>query len=225
MPSKARWSLVIAFLVAGSFATGFAAGESDPDDRSIWIGLASTLVTAGIVDCLGLMERRRQAGPIERAAARRVGETYRHLAQIATAVFPDLDDAPGLTYVEKLQAYPKGHHVAFTDQHPKVWPQQTRYTYLRTQIIGLENVRDELVTFVGTGSLDGYVESLDRILTDSGFLLVLRGIQPNGQGSALSLDGHFRDLAISLFGDFAPIFEMARRACGESWHFGTLEVG
>lgn len=219
MPSRARWLLPFLLLLSGALAGAYAVYTSSSGSRSIAVGLSSTLVTAGLVDLFGLLERRRQALPIERVAAMRVGEVFQTVLQIVATTFPGLSENPGTSYRAKLLAYPNVV-VSQTEILPNLHPPQTRAQHIHNLHRRLEPRIDDLLTLLTVGALDGDIAALEEKLRNAWVLKIAMLELPPPIAPAYSTNDVLRSEAADLVDQLRPHFDRARRAIGDGWPFG-----
>ena len=219
MPSRSRWFIAVVLLSLGSLAGIAAALTPDDGNRSIAVGVSSTLLTAGVVDLFGLLERRRHAVPIEKAAARRVGELYRTVLQILNATFPNLNEQPGETYAVKLIAHPEVS-VSLTDVMPNLHPPRSRSDHVRLQHRDLRRLIDELLTFLSAGALDGDLEGLDEKLRNAWVLRVATLDPPPGIAPGYVINDVLKNEGVALLNELKPHFDRARKVVGAGWRYG-----
>lgn len=157
--------------------------------------------------------------PIEKAAARRVGELYRIVLQILIATFPDLNHQPGQTYAAKLLAHPEVT-VSLTDILPNLHPPRSRSDHVRLQHRDLQRLLDELLTLLSAGALDGDLEGLDEKLRTAWVLRVASLDPAPPIPPSYVINEVLKSEAADLLDELKPHFDRARNAVGAGWRYG-----
>jgi hypothetical protein len=85
--SKLRTAVPIVLIAIGLFGVVAAIYADSSDWRAIWIGVASTGLSAGLVDGSAVLEARRREQVILRIAGQRVGRIHQRLLWIVQALF------------------------------------------------------------------------------------------------------------------------------------------
>jgi len=183
---------------------------------SIWIGVAGTSAAAALVDASAVWEARRRPLPVQRLAARRLGRIHQLLLQIVRVVFDDLQaDEPRRT-PQALRELPEAPLDLTTPA--AVHPPRSRQQFAVELHAQLQAVRDELVALAGTGVLAHEADEVDRLLSNSPFVILVR--------DAIPAAPHWRARA-QIAADAADVvaavqelMPVAARAAGPTWRYG-----
>jgi len=211
-----RWlPVMLLILVCVGAGLGAAAAGSDTW-TSIWIGVAGTSAAAALVDASAVWEARRRLLPVQRLAARRVGRIHQLLLQIVAVVFDDLQvDEPRWT-AQGLRELPEAPLDLTTPE--AVHPPRSRQQFVVELHAQLQAVRDELVALAAAGVLAHQADEVDRLLSNSPFVIFVRDAIPAAARwrarAQLAAD------AANVVAAVQELMPVAAKAAGPTWRYG-----
>jgi len=167
LPSP-RWVPSAALLIGGGISAVLVALTLDITWQAIWIGLAATCLSAGLVDASAVWGRHRQLQPVRRLAARRVGHINSLILQMVSLVFEGFRAEEADPYIACLRASPDGPLDLSTPA--QVIPPLSKAQHAWELLRELRQVQADCLSFAGAGVLGTELEQLDQILTSSVFL-------------------------------------------------------
>lgn len=193
-----------------------AAGAGSDTWTSIWIGVAGTSAAAALVDASAVWEARRRLLPVQRLAARRLGRIHQLLLQIVAVVFDDLQVAEPRRAAQRLRELPEAPLDLTTPA--AVHPPRSRQQFVIELHAQLQAGREELVALAGAGVLAHQADEVDRLLSSSPFMSLVR--------DAFPAEPHWRTRA-QIAADAADVLTavqglmpVAAKAAGPTWHYG-----
>jgi hypothetical protein len=205
--------------VALAIAAGvFATLASDVTWKAIWIGLASTLAVAGLVDFSALWELRRRERAVLRIAGHRVGLIHQRLLWVLQAVFGISGDAA--TYAPQVRAL-SHFDVDLTLQDPIVTPPRSKAASVMIYIAEIDGALDTALSLGAQTAEAERFERLDRALRLGLFSTFLRGAAatPRMNGGA-----EFPAAAAAALDVVQAEFRFFAKTGGEHWKFGQLPM-
>jgi hypothetical protein len=212
-----RTSVPIFVLLAGVVAVILAIAAGSVTWKAVWIGVASSCLTGGLVDGSALLEARRRDRAILRIAGMRIGYLHQRLLWIIDAVFcvsGEPSDVGGTL---------RGLDRAGTDltaMMPGLVPARTRLARALESLAQLEEALAVAVS-LGTQTTEaGRFEQLDAALRQSRFYVWLKG-------AAVTPDIHDQDASLAsgaadVLDAVQTQFRFFARLTGRSWRYGQL---
>lgn len=212
-----REAVPAALLFFGSAAIVASALANDVTWRAIWIGVASTTVTAGLVDASALLAARKRERSVLRIAGDRVG--------VARAIFRELLDAMFGGLFE--MGWPSSHDLRQVqepvsidlDEDAGVMPPRSR----RIQIIHLTGLLTDALgeaLRLGADTSEAFrFEEIDSGMRRNDFVLYLHSVI--GQGFQFDpLPPKFIHSAADALDLLEKHLAFFRRIAGASWQYG-----
>jgi hypothetical protein len=211
-----RWLPVMLLTLACVGAGVAAAAASSETWTSIWIGVAGTSAAAALVDASAVWEARRRLLPVQRLAARRLGRIHQLLLQIVTVVFDDLQVAEPQRAAQGLRELPEASLDMTTPA--AVHPPRSRQQFVIELHAQVQAVREELVALAGAGVLAHEADELDRLLSSSPFMSLVRDAFPSAphwrNRSQIAAD------AADVLAAVQGLMPVAAKAAGPTWRYG-----
>ncbi len=211
----------IGLLLVGLAAIAATLVAHDVTWRAIWIGVASTTVTGGLVDGSALMEARRRERAVLRAAGDRVGAARSMFFLIIDAMFGGAEHIGFSASALREVREPVSIDL---DEDAHVMPPRSR----RVQVIYLtDQLTDALHEALRLGSQTSEAprfEEIDSGMRRNGFVLYLHSVIAQG----LQFDPlppryvHSAADALDLLDKHLRFFQ---RIAGASWQYGSAETG
>jgi hypothetical protein len=212
-----RGSVPVLLLLAGVVAVVSAIAVGSVTWKAVWIGVASSCITGGLVDGSALLEARRRDRAVLRIAGVRVGYLHQRLLWIISAVF-DVSGEPWV--VGSALRDLREASFDLTAMMPGVAPARTRLARATESLAQLEEALAIAVS-LGTQTTEaGRFEQLDYALRSNSFYAWLKSasVAPrihdeyselaNGAADALdAVQTQFRFFAVRG---------------GETWRYGQL---
>lgn len=212
-----RRSLPILLLLAGVAAVFSALAADSVTWKAVWIGVASTCITASLVDGSALLEARRRDNAVLRIAGVRVGYLHQRLLWIISAVF-DINGEPAA--VSRALRDLRRAEIDLTTMMPAVVPARTRLARAMESLGQLEDALAVAVT-LGTQTTEAErFEQLDGSVRSNQFYVWLKGasVMPRVLDENSALANGAADALDAIQTQFR--FFAARG--GESWRYGQL---
>jgi hypothetical protein len=165
-----RRSVPILLLLAGVAAVALAIAVGSVTWKAVWIGVASSCITGGLVDGSALLEARRRDKAVLRIAGMRVGYLHQRLLWIIGAVFDVSGEASDIgTALRDLHRT----SIDLTAMMPAVVPARTRLARATESLAQLEDALAVAVS-LGTQTTEaGRFEQLDGALRSNHFYVWL----------------------------------------------------
>jgi hypothetical protein len=212
-----RRSVPVFLLLAGVAAvlSAFAAGSVTW--KAVWIGVASSCLTGGLVDGSALLEARRRDQAILRIAGMRVGYLHQRLLWIIGAVF-DVSGEPS-EVGSALRALHEAS-IDLTATMPAVVPTRTR---LARALESLAQLEEALAVAVSLGTQTAEArrfEQLDAALRQNHFYAWLKSA-PVTPG-ILDEDSSLASGAADVLDAVQAQFRFFAGLSGRSWRYGQL---
>jgi hypothetical protein len=212
-----RRSLPILLLLAGVAAVFSALAAGSVTWKAVWIGVASTCITASLVDGSALLEARRRDSAVLRIAGVRVGYMHQRLLWIISAVF-DLNGEP--TAVAGALRELHRAEVDLTTMMPAVVPARTRLARATESLAQLEEALAVAVS-LGTQTTEAQrFEELDRAVRLNQFYVWLKGA--SSAPRFLDGDSTLANGAADALDAVQAQFRFFATRGGESWRYGQL---
>jgi hypothetical protein len=212
-----RGSVPILLLLAGVAAVVSAIAVGSVTWKSVWIGVASSCITGGLVDGSALLEVRRRDRAVLRIAGVRVGYLHQRLLWIIGAVF-DVGGEPsdvGSALRDLHRA-----RIDLTAMMPGVVPVRTRLVRAMESLAQLE---DGLAVAVSLGTQTteaGRFEQLDGTLRSNHFYVWLKSASVTPR--ILDEDSALANGAADALDAVQTQFRFFADHGGESWWYGEL---
>jgi hypothetical protein len=212
-----RRSVPIFLLLAGVAAVVSATTAGSVTWKAVWIGVASSCLTGGLVDGSALLEVRRRDRAVLRIAGLRVGYLHQRLLWIVGAVF-DVSGEPsgaGNALRDLHQA-----SIDLTAMMPAVVPARTRLARAMESLAQLEEALTVAVS-LGTQTTEaGRFEQLDAALRSNHFYAWLKGASVTP--SILDADSALASGAADALDVVQDQFRFFADLGGQSWLYGQL---
>jgi hypothetical protein len=161
-----RGSVPILLLLAGAAAVVLAIAVGSVTWKAVWIGVASSCITGGLVDGSALLEARRRDRAVLRIAGVRVGYLHQRLLWIIGAVF-DVSGEP--SDVDNALRDLHRANIDLTAMMPGLVPVRTRLTRAMESLAQLEDALAVAVS-LGTQTTEaGRFEQLNGALRSNPF--------------------------------------------------------
>lgn len=157
MPPLWRWApAAILFTSGTAFVVLAVSTRGDEERLAIWVGLASSALTAALVDASALLEARRRLRALPAVALRRYRRAAQELDQLAMALFETSDAAQLRALVLPLAVDLSGR--------AKVFPSRSRREYASELIRSLDDAVDVMLGFAAAGVMAAEIAELDRFV-------------------------------------------------------------
>jgi hypothetical protein len=212
-----RTSVPVFLLLAGAVAVIWAIVAGSVTWKAVWIGVASSCLTGGLVDGSAVLEARRRDAAILRIAGMRVGYLHQRLLWIIDAVFcvsgEPADVAPAVRGLQRAR-------TDLTAMMPGLVPARTRLARALESLAQLEEALAVAVS-LGTQTTEASrFEHLDAALRQSRFYAWLKSAAvtpdiPDEYPPLASAAADVLDAVQTQFRFFA-------RVSGRSWRYGQL---
>jgi hypothetical protein len=198
-------------------AVGLAIAMGSVTWKAVWIGVASSCLTGGLVDGSALLEARRRDRAVLRIAGVRVGYLHQRLLWIISAVF-DVSGEPS----DVGNALRDLHRatIDLTTIMPAVVPERTR---LARAMESLAQLEDSLFVAVSLGTQTaeaGRFEQLDGALRSNHFYMWLKSTSVTTR--ILDEDSALANGAADALDAVQTQFRFFAHRGGESWRYGQL---
>jgi hypothetical protein len=212
-----RTSVPILLLLAGAVAVILVIAAGSVTWKAVWIGVASSCLTGGLVDGSALLEARRRDKAVLRIAGMRIGYLHQRLLWIIDAVFcvsgEPADVTPALRGLQRAT-------TDLTAMMPGLVPARTRLARALESLAQLEEALAVAVS-LGTQTTEASrFEQLDAALRQSRFYAWLKSAAvtpdiPDEYPPLASAAADVLDTVQTQFRFFA-------RVSGRSWRYGQL---
>jgi hypothetical protein len=212
-----RRSVPILLLLAGLAAVVLAIAVGSVTWKAVWIGVASSCVTGGLVDGSALLEARRRDRAVLRIAGVRVGYLHQRLLWIISAVF-DIGGEPS-----RVGSALRDLHRAsidLTKMMPGVVPARTRLARAMESLAQLEEALAVGVS-LGTQTAEaGRFEQLDGALRLNPFYVWLKSASMTRR--VVDEDSALANGAADALDAVQTQFRFFADHGGQSWQYGQL---
>jgi hypothetical protein len=212
-----RSSVPILLLLAGVAAVVAAIAAGSVTWKAVWIGVASSCLTGGLVDGSALLEARRRDRAVLRIAGMRVGYLHQRLLWIIGAVF-GVTGGPS-----DVGGALRGLHRASIDLTavmPAVAPARTRLVRAMESLAQLEEALAVAVS-LGTQTTEaGRFEQLDAALRSNHFYGWLKSAPVTPK--ILDEDSALANGAADALDAVQTQFRFFADHGGQSWRYGQL---
>jgi hypothetical protein len=212
-----RGSVPILLLLAGAAAVVLAIAVGSVTWKAVWIGVASSCITGGLVDGSALLEARRRDRAVLRIAGVRVGYLHQRLLWIIGAVF-DVSGEP--SDVDNALRDLHRANIDLTAMMPGLVPVRTRLTRAMESLAQLEDALAVAVS-LGTQTTEaGRFEQLNGALRSNPFYEWLKSasVTPRILDEDSALANGAADALVAVQTQFRFFADHG----GESWRFGKL---
>jgi hypothetical protein len=211
-----RRSVPVLLLLAGAAGVVAAIAVGSVTWKAVWIGVASSCLTGGLVDGSALLEARRRDRAVLRIAGMRVGYLHQRLLWIIGAVF-DVSGEPSdvCSALRDLSA-----SIDLTATMPGVAPARTR---LVRAIESLAQLEEALAVAVSLGTQTAEAtrfEQLDRALRSNHFYRWLKSASLTPR--ILDEDSALANGAADALDVVQTQFRFFADRGGQSWLYGQL---
>lgn len=212
-----RRSVPVFLLLAGVAAVVSALAVGSVTWKAVWIGVASSCLTGGLVDGSALLEVRRRDRAVLRIAGIRVGYLHQRLLWIIGAVF-DISGEPS-----DVGSALRDLHRASIDlkaMMPAVVPARTRLARAMESLAQMEEALAVAVSLGAETTEAGRFEQLDAALRSNLFYAWLKGapVMP----SIVDEDSVLASGAADALDAVQTQFRFFAGLGGESWRYGQL---
>jgi hypothetical protein len=170
--SKLRTAVPIVLIAIGLFGVVAAIYADSSDWRAIWIGVASTGLSAGLVDGSAVLEARRREQVILRIAGQRVGRIHQRLLWIVQALF-EVSMAEAAALPRLLRELDQGE-INLTVTVPNLTPPRTKAAWVAQCVAEINAELEVALSLAAQTSEVERLERLDRTLRSGGFSVFLR---------------------------------------------------
>ena len=213
-----RRSVPIFLLLAGVAAVISAIAAGSVTWKAVWIGVASSCLTGGLVDGSALLEVRRRDRAVLRIAGLRVAYLHQRLLWIIGAVF-DVSGDP--SDVGSALRDLNGSSIDLTAMMPAVVPARTRLVRAMESLARLEEALAVAVS-LGTQTAEaGRFEQLDAALRSNHFYSWLKSA-PVTPGILDDEDSALASGAADALDAVQVQFRFFAELGGQSWRYGQL---
>jgi hypothetical protein len=212
-----RGSVPILLLLAGAAAVVLAIAVGSVTWKAVWIGVASSCITGGLVDGSALLEARRRDRAVLRIAGVRVGYLHQRLLWIIGAVF-DVSGEP--SDVDNALRDLHRANIDLTAMMPGLVPVRTRLTRAMESLAQLEDALAVAVS-LGTQTTEaGRFEQLNGALRSNPFYEWLKSasVTPRILDEDSALANGAADALVAVQTQFRFFADHG----GESWRYGQL---
>lgn len=165
----------IGLIAAGAAAAIAVPIADDPTWQAIWVGLASTGLSSGLVDGSALLEARSREQAILLLVGARVAEVHRALLAVIGAVF-DIPMQPPGDLPGRLHSFHKERDVVFASPIPNQAPPITMQGYLMQQLQAIEIALNSALALAVLTDQATRLQRLDDLAEHGPFLPVLRAM-------------------------------------------------
>ena len=212
-----RRSVPILLLLAGIPAVVLAITVDSVTWKAVWIGVASTSITAGLVDGSALLEARRRDNAVLRIVGVRVGYLHQRLLWIITAVF-DVSGEPADVGVALRELHRAT--IDLTSVMPGIAPPGTRLAKAAESLSQLEEALAVAVS-LGTQTTEAErFERLDAALRLNPFYVWLKSASLTP--TIVDEDSALANGAADALDAVHTQFRFFAGRGGESWRYGQL---
>ena len=212
-----RRSVPILLLLAGVAAVVSAVAVGSVTWKAVWIGVASSCLTGGLVDGSALLEVRRRDRAVLRIAGVRVGYLHQRLLWIISAVF-DVNGEP-LDVGGALRDLQRAS-IDLTAMMPTVVPARTRLVRATESLAQLEEALAVAVS-LGTQTTEAErFEQLDGVLRSNHFYVWLKSASVTP--AVLDEDSALANGAADALDAVQTQFRFFADRGGQSWWYGQL---
>jgi len=212
-----RRSVPIFLLMAGVAAVISAIAAGSVTWKAVWIGVASSCLTGGLVDGSALLEARRHDTAILRIAGMRVGYLHQRLLWIIGAVF-DVSGEPS-DVGSALRGLDRAS-IDLTAIMPAVVPARTRLARALESLAQLEEALAVAVS-LGTQTTEASrFEQLDVALRQNHFYAWLKSASVTP--GLLDEDSSLASGAADVLDAVQTQFRFFAGLSGPSWRYGQL---
>ena len=212
-----RRSVPVLLLLAGVVAVVAAIAVSSVTWKAVWIGVASSCLTGGLVDGSALLEARRRDRAILRIAGMRVGYLHQRLLWVIGAVFDVSGEASD---VGRTLRDLHGASVDLTAMMPGVVPARTRLVRAMESLAQLEEALAVAVS-LGTQTTEAErFEQLDGAVRSNHFYVWLKSASVTPR--ILDEDSALANGAADLLDAVQTQFRFFADHGGQSWRYGQL---
>jgi hypothetical protein len=212
-----RRSVPVLLLLAGVAAVVLAIAVGSVTWKAVWIGVASSCITGGLVDGSALLEAQRRDRAILRIAGMRVGYLHQRLLWIIGAVFDVSGEAPDIG--SALRDLHRAS-VDLTAMMPAVVPERTRLARATESLAQLEEALAVAVS-LGTQTAEAArFEHLDGALRSNHFYAWLKGASVTPK--VLDEDSVLASGAADALDAVQTQFRFFAHHGGKSWQYGQL---
>jgi hypothetical protein len=212
-----RGSVPVLLLLAGVAAVVAAVAVGSVTWKAVWIGVASSCLTGGLVDGSALLEVRRRDKAVLRIAGMRVGYLHQRLLWIIGAVF-DVSGEPwdvGSTLRDLHRA-----SIDLTAMMPTVVPARTRLVRATESLAQLEEALAVAVS-LGTQTTEAWrFEQLDAALRSNHFYGWLKSASLAPR--ILDEDSALANGAADVLDAVQTQFRFFADHGGQTWRYGQL---
>jgi hypothetical protein len=212
-----RRSVPVFLLLAGVAAVVSAIVVGSVTWKAVWIGVASSCLTGGLVDGSALLEARRRDRAVLRIAGMRVGYLHQRLLWIIGAVFDVSGEASdvGSALRDRHRA-----NIDLTAMMPAVVPARTRLARAMESLAQLEEALAVAVS-LGTQTAEaGRFEQLDAALRANHFYAWLKSASLTPR--VLDEDSALAKGAADALDTVQTQFRFFAVRGGRSWRYGQL---
>ena len=212
-----RGSVPILLLLAGVAAVVLAIAVGSVTWKAVWIGVASSCITGGLVDGSALLEAQRRDRAVLRIAGVRVGYLHQRLLWIISAVF-DVSGEP--SDVGNALRDLHGASIDLTTMMPAVVPARTRLARAMESLAQLEDALAVAVS-LGTQTTEAErFEQLDGALRSNQFYVWLKSASVTPR--ILDEDSALANGAADALDAVQTQFRFFADRGGGSWWYGQL---
>lgn len=212
-----RRSVPILLLLAGVAAVVLAIAAGSVTWKAVWIGVASSCITATLVDGSALLEARRRDRAVLRIAGVRVGYLHQRLLWIISAVF-DVTGEP--SEVRRTLRHLHRASIDLTTMMPAIVPARTR---LARALESLAQLEEALAVAVSLGTQTTEAERLERLddaLRSNQFYAWLKTASVTPR--ILDEDSALANAAADALEAVQTQFRFFAQRGGEAWRYGQL---
>ena len=175
---RPRYAVPAVFILLGVVAVGKVVETPHPTSKATWIGLASTLITAGLVDASGLLDTAARERAVLQITLDRLHKAIWRLTSILTMVFKLEGEEATITGMKQTLA---GTTMASVDlsEEVEVFPQklEKRELVLKAR----DRMAEYLDAAIELGAATSQARRFHRLYSaseENGFMLYLRDVAP-----------------------------------------------
>lgn len=212
-----RGSVPILLLLAGVAAVVLAVAVGSVTWKAVWIGVASSCLTGGLVDGSALLEVRRRDRAVLRIAGVRVGYLHQRLLWIIGAVF-DVSGEPADVGIALRDLHRAS--IDLTAIMPALVPARTRLVRAMESLAQLEEALAVAVSLGTQTSEAGRFEQLDAALRSNHFYGWLKSASLTPR--ILDEDSALASGAADVLDAVQAQFRFFADHGGQSWRYGQL---
>ena len=212
-----RTSVPVFLLLAGAVAVISAIAAGSVTWKAVWIGVASSCLTGGLVDGSALLEAQRRDRAILRIAGMRVGYLHQRLLWIIDAVFcvsgEPSDVGSALRGLHRAR-------IDLTAMMPGLGPARTRLARALESLAQLEEALAVAVSLGTQTTQASRFEQLDAAVRQNRFYAWLKSaaVTPD----ILDEDSSLASAAADLLDAVQTQFRFFAGVSGRSWRYGQL---